>query len=129
LLFGAGTKRKLVQALMTGTPTVSTAIGIEGLGLQDDTNVLVADNPDLFARAIERLLTDETLWQRLASHGRTHIDGLNGREISRQRFLEAIERVCSRPLKPPPPVGFGTIRQAQLDEYNQLVANIHASIR
>ena len=33
LLYGAGTKRKLVQALLAGTPTVSTTIGVEGLGL------------------------------------------------------------------------------------------------
>src|SRR5262249_10584399 len=72
LLFGAGPKRKLVQALMAGTPTVSTTIGIEGLGLQDEKHVLVADDPEDFARGIERLLTDEPLWQRISSDGKDH---------------------------------------------------------
>jgi glycosyltransferase involved in cell wall biosynthesis len=129
LLFGAGTKGKLVQALMAGTPTVSTTIGIEGLELQDGENVLVADNPEAFARAIERLLTDEDLWQRLAHEGKAHIDRLNGSELSRQRFLEAINCVRGRPLKPPPPVGFGSIRQPQLDKYKQLIRKVHAAVR
>ena len=51
LLFGAGTKGKLVQALMAGTPTVSTTIGIEGLHLRHHEHVLVADDPHEFAEA------------------------------------------------------------------------------
>src|SRR5262249_37457896 len=34
LLYGAGTKRKLMQSLMAGTPAVSTSVGIEGFDLQ-----------------------------------------------------------------------------------------------
>ena len=36
LRYGAGTKRKIIQALMAGTPTVTTTVGAEGLGLRDD---------------------------------------------------------------------------------------------
>ena len=46
LLYGAGTKRKLVQALAVGTPTVSTSVGVEGLALEDGEHVFVADDPD-----------------------------------------------------------------------------------
>jgi hypothetical protein len=89
----------------------------------------LADDPQAFARRIERLLTDESLWQRISSEGKAHIDRLNGREISRQRFLEVIELVRSRPLKPPPPAGFGSIRQLGLDEYEQLISRIGTKIR
>src|SRR3954463_9494645 len=58
LLYGAGTKRKILQALMVGTPTISTTPGIEGLGLRHDEHVLVADGPDEFASSIERLVSD-----------------------------------------------------------------------
>lgn len=128
LLYGAGTKRKLVQALLAGTPTVSTTIGVEGLGLQDGEDVLVADDPEAFARAIERLLTDEPLWQKLASRGRAHIGQLHGREISRQRFLETIEQVRSRPPKPAPPAGFGSSQQSRQDTYNLLIPKIQAAV-
>ena len=49
LLYGAGTKGKLLQALLSGTPTVSTSIGVEGLGLRHGDHVLIADNPASFA--------------------------------------------------------------------------------
>ena len=38
LLYGAGTKRKLIQALMAGTPSVSTAVGIPG-GQERDARI------------------------------------------------------------------------------------------
>ena len=50
LLYGAGTKRKLVQALMTGTPTVSTSVGTEGLALTPGEHVMVADDAEGLAR-------------------------------------------------------------------------------
>ena len=36
LRYGAGTKRKVIQSLMVGTPTVTTTVGAEGLGVRDD---------------------------------------------------------------------------------------------
>lgn len=93
LLYGAGTKRKLIQTLMVGTPAVSTSVGVEGLNLRDGEHVLVADSPDAFAAAIVRLLTDEPLWTQLATRGREQIVAIHSREAARVRFLELIERV------------------------------------
>lgn len=93
LRHGAGTKQKLIQALMAGTPSVSTSIGIEGLGLQHEEQVLVADTPDDFAGAIERLLTDERLWRAMAGAGRRHIAARHSRAAVRAAFLTAVERV------------------------------------
>jgi len=97
LLYGAGTKRKLIQAAMAGTPSVSTSIGTEGLGLRHETEVLVADDPAAFARAIERLVTDEPLWNRLASAGRERVMAVHGRESVRRRFREVLGAVSPSP--------------------------------
>ena len=70
LLYGAGTKRKLVQALAAGTPSVSTTIGVEGLGLEHAKHVLVADDPTEFAASMATLLNDASMWSRLARAGR-----------------------------------------------------------
>ena len=91
LLYGAGTKRKVVQSLMVGTPTVSTSIGVEGLGLRDREHVLVADNAKAFARAMMQLLHEDRLWSSLARKGRAHILPLHGRALAKQSFLERIE--------------------------------------
>jgi glycosyltransferase involved in cell wall biosynthesis len=96
LLYGAGTKRKLIQTLMVGTPAVSTQIGLEGLALVDGKHVLVADEPTAFAAAIERLLTDKALWTKLARSGREHILALHNTEVAHKRLREAITHLRER---------------------------------
>src|SRR5262245_31920864 len=70
LRYGAGTKRKLVQALAVGTPTVSTAIGVEGLAVEHGEHVIIADEPHEFADGVVALLNDGRLWSKLARAGR-----------------------------------------------------------
>ncbi|HJR09522.1 MAG TPA: glycosyltransferase family 4 protein [Pyrinomonadaceae bacterium] len=99
LLYGAGTKRKLMQSLMVGTPCVSTGIGVEGLNLEDGTHVLVADDAARFAVAIERLLTDEELWEKLRLDGRSHIMAAHGRESVRAVFDSVLGQIISKPTQ------------------------------
>jgi glycosyltransferase involved in cell wall biosynthesis len=96
LLYGAGTKRKLMQSLMVGTPCVSTSIGIEGLDLVDETHVLVADDAVKFAADIERLLTDEELWLRLQLEGRERVVSAHGRESVRAVFDSVLSQIMSK---------------------------------
>jgi hypothetical protein len=81
---------------MVGTPTVSTSVGMEGLQLKDAAHVLQADDPQTFADAVARLVTDRNLWERLAAQGRSHIEALHGREVVRSRWLRAIDLVLAR---------------------------------
>jgi glycosyltransferase involved in cell wall biosynthesis len=97
LLHGAGTKRKLIQALMVGTPSVATPIGTEGLGLRDDEHVLVGVSPESFASKLTRLLQDPVQWGRLAERGRAHIERTHARRTVQARFQSVVERVISRP--------------------------------
>jgi glycosyltransferase involved in cell wall biosynthesis len=93
LRHGAGTKRKLIQALLVGTPTVTTSIGAEGLNVRDGEHVLVADSPAEFAASVERLVTDIDLWERLARKGRELILQEHGREAVRTRFWDVLSKV------------------------------------
>ena len=102
LLYGAGTKRKLIQALTIGTPTVSTTPGVEGLGVSDGSEVLVADEPEAFARSVERLATDEDLWLRLVEQGRRRVQGTHAREHVRTLFRDLVGRLLSKPAKAAP---------------------------
>lgn len=96
---GAGTKRKLIQALMVGTPTVSTSIGTEGLDVRDGEDVLVADEPAAFAAAVARLLTDDALWARLAARGRVRAGAAHSREAIRARFAAVLDATLAKPPK------------------------------
>lgn len=67
LRYGAGVKGKINQAMSHGLPVVGTSPSVEGMYLQDGLEVLVADDPLDFARAIVRLHTDPVLWNRLSA--------------------------------------------------------------
>jgi polysaccharide biosynthesis protein PslH len=73
LFIGGGTRVKVLEALATQRPVVSTSVGIEGLHLQHGRSVLVADDPITFARHVARVLTDSALSARLAQQGREHV--------------------------------------------------------
>lgn len=97
LLHGAGVKGKLVRALAAGTPTVSTSIGVEGLGLTAGRHVLVADEPDDFAAAVERLVGDEPAWNAMASIGQDHIAEIHGPAAVSKRMFAAFQSALARP--------------------------------
>lgn len=99
LLYGAGVKGKLLQALMVGTPSVTTPVGAEGTGIEHEHHALVAQSAADFARALVRVLSDATCWQRLADRGHTHALTTFGRDAVRARFLEVVtEALATSPV-------------------------------
>jgi glycosyltransferase involved in cell wall biosynthesis len=52
---GSGTRLKVVEAALLGRPIVSTALGVEGLGLREGEHYLRAEDAAGFAAAVARL--------------------------------------------------------------------------
>jgi glycosyltransferase involved in cell wall biosynthesis len=99
LLYGAGTKGKLIQALAAGTPTVTTSIGAEGLPVRGGEQILIADDAETFASAVAALATDDELWEHLARAGKEAVRQGHAREVARQLFHDAIAEVVDRSPK------------------------------
>jgi O-antigen biosynthesis protein len=68
LRYGAGMKGKLGQSLEYGLPIVATTMGIEGMNLTHEQDVLEANEAPEFAQQIIRLYRDEELWHQLAAN-------------------------------------------------------------
>jgi glycosyltransferase involved in cell wall biosynthesis len=66
---GGGTRIKIIEAWAYGVPVVSTSIGAYGLGASDAVDLLIADTPEAFAEAVERLLDDVALRTSLRENG------------------------------------------------------------
>ena len=62
LISGAGFRGKINQYSALHRPTVSTRIGTSGTPYEHERSVLIADQPEQFAKEVIRLLTDDTLW-------------------------------------------------------------------
>jgi glycosyltransferase involved in cell wall biosynthesis len=52
-----------------GVPVVATSVAIEGTELRDREEILVADEPGDFARALIALYESEELWKRISENG------------------------------------------------------------
>ena len=63
LRFGAGMKGKLVEAMASGTPSVSTAIGWEGFNVMGDFELSIAETASDFAQKSIELYSDKSSWE------------------------------------------------------------------
>lgn len=73
LRIGGGTRLKILESLALGTPVVSTSKGAEGLDLADGVDLLIADEPEVFASQVLRLLDNPALRSQLSSQGRVTV--------------------------------------------------------
>ena len=86
---GSGTRLKVFEAMASGKAIVSTAIGAEGLPVEHEKNILLAETPDEFARECVRLLGDEGLRRRLGSEARSLVES----SFTWSRAVDELERI------------------------------------
>ncbi len=66
LRYGAGINGKILTAMAHGLPVVTTTVGAEGIGIENEREVLIADTPEDFAEAVVSLHEAPGLWARLS---------------------------------------------------------------
>jgi len=71
LRIAGGSRLKILEAFAAGLPVVSTSIGAEGLDVEPDRHLLIADKTTDFASACLQLLTDRPLRERLGKAGKS----------------------------------------------------------
>ncbi len=67
--FGAGIKGKLLEAMVYGTPTVTTTIGAESMQDHGDWNGFIADDNATFIAKVAELYSDAELWSQKQQNG------------------------------------------------------------
>jgi glycosyltransferase involved in cell wall biosynthesis len=76
LAAGGGTRLKILEAAACGVPVVSTRVGAEGLALEPERDLVIADDPEAFARAVAALLADPSRRASIARSARARVEGL-----------------------------------------------------
>ena len=72
--FGSGTRLKILDAWAMGKAIVSTELGAEGLESVHGENILLADEPDQFAKCVLNLLSNARQRSRLGKAGRQLVE-------------------------------------------------------
>ena len=73
LLTGSGMRVKAIEGMASGRPTVSTEIGVDGLGLVHGEHAFVANTPEEFANHILFLLESNDTASKIAQSGQAYI--------------------------------------------------------
>jgi sugar transferase (PEP-CTERM/EpsH1 system associated) len=70
LKVGGGSRLKILEAMAAGVPVVSTTLGAEGLEVQHDENILIADTGTQLLEAIATVVESEARRDQLRAAGR-----------------------------------------------------------
>jgi len=92
---GGGMRVKILEALAQGMPLVSTSIGCEGISVENNKHILIADSPAEFAQAVLRLLRDRQFATQLANQGRQLIE----EQYDYQIACQSIDNTYTNALK------------------------------
>ena len=73
LLYGAGIQNKILEAMATGTPVITTSRTLSALQVQPGIDLLVANNASEFAQNTLLLINDQNLKHAIGNSGLTYV--------------------------------------------------------
>lgn len=101
---GSGTRIKILEAWAAGVPVVASRIAAEGLPYEDDRDILLAEEPGQFARALVRLWRDPVLSQQLIHEAQRTVRPFTADHIAQtvaQHYDELFEPESARSYSAP----------------------------
>ncbi len=84
---------KILGAAAIAKPIVSIRLGAEGHGFIDGLEILLTDEPTIFATKIARLLTDRTLCEELGREARYRVEKQYNILVFRSPYSRALAGV------------------------------------
>ncbi|MGH9395381.1 MAG: glycosyltransferase family 4 protein [Terriglobia bacterium] len=95
LRIASGTRLKILEAAAMSKPIVSTHIGAEGLDFTPGTEILLADEPKEFAKAVVTLLKDRALRESMGQAARRRVEKRYSIEALRVAVREALSTLAA----------------------------------
>lgn len=95
---GGGTRLKIYEAMAMAKPVISTTIGAEGLAVRDGEDLLIADAPQAFAKAVIAVLEEKAFAERLGQMARKVVCEQFGWNRAAQIFAQVCERTHRKPM-------------------------------
>lgn len=71
---GGGTSYKILEAMATGRPVITTKLGNEGIQAKENEEILIGETAGEIAEKVMNVLTDKKLYQQIAKNARVHIE-------------------------------------------------------
>ncbi|TDS14670.1 glycosyltransferase [Sphingobacterium paludis] len=98
IAYGAGAKGKFIDAMQTGTPSITTSVGAESMRMDDTWNGFVEDDLSSFVNQAIYLYEDEATWQAAQRSGVDLLNNTYGKMHITPAFLNHINQLlCALP--------------------------------
>ena len=92
---GSGLRIKVLEAMATELPVVSTALGVAGIPAQNGVNCFVSDTPELTAQSIDWLLNDPKLSSEMGQRAKEMVKNKYNMEPTIRELERVLEEVVS----------------------------------
>ncbi len=102
LRIGSGTRLKILEAAAMSKPIVSTRLGAEGLDFEDGEEILLADDPRHFARAVAGLLADAAHCRALGQAARRRVERHYDLPVLQAAVRNALAQLMGKPISTSP---------------------------
>jgi glycosyltransferase involved in cell wall biosynthesis len=96
LRIGGGSRLKILEAMAAGVPVVSTSLGAEGLAVNNGRDVLLADAPGEFSRAVLDMIEDGPARDKLVTAARALVHTRYDWSTIGQGLFDLYERLTDR---------------------------------
>lgn len=95
LRFGAGMKGKLADAMLSGTPSITTSMGAESMQGGYDWPGFVYDTPEEIANSAIELYQDEKVWLEKQQNGITIVNNVFNKTENEKKFITKLVSVIA----------------------------------
>ncbi|WP_095075105.1 glycosyltransferase [Tenacibaculum jejuense] len=95
LRFGAGIKGKLTEAMICGTPSVTTSTGAEGMHDNFPWNGFIEDDLNVFSELAVKLYSEKENWLQAQNNGIKIINSIYDKHVLSRVFLEKISQLIA----------------------------------
>ena len=90
---GGGFRNKIAEAMAMGKPVVASSMGVEGLTVFPENNIMIADDPGQFSEKILELLRNKELRDRMGCAAREFVVRRYSWEIITKSYEKLYERI------------------------------------
>ncbi len=87
LLFGTGMRVKIIEGMAMQKCIIATSLAAEGINCEHGKDIMIADRPDEFYRAILQCITQPNLWREIGANARKTVEKHHDINENAERML------------------------------------------